>query len=461
LGEELGKGSYGTVYATSLPEGIEGKRYVVKKAAPDDDEVDIAGGSTTTFEQLANDYPGLTGKDIIDYNGLIAAPQDYITAKVDPKLLRQRFFELKIPIYLGGCTLDQMTMYQRAGGVKGVTIFGEGDVACTSTYSEYAISLLVATMVSPSKGGVTPFGLAPGGTSINFLDTFNFATCPSGADASAQYIFMERIDGDVRSLYHKLSKDTSDNVEVDRTSIIVQTLHAVGCIQHYYNIVHGDLHLANVFYENVTSETMFNGKCVVDYDYFEYVVHGQSMYIPRPNQIIKIGDWGFSVKYASESRSGKQIGNAGTLKDGYDSWIPNWYSRAYDVFYFLNAMHLEEDNLLSDLEKAATSPAKTKQSLAAIDQMRSIMAWCLEIRSPDGYPSTHDFSVWKKALKAMLQSSDNNRPVLKELDVPDGSGGQLAFVDPDVILTNATLWDPQGPLLRKRPGGKILLAGKY
>lgn len=120
--------------------------------------------------------------------------------------------------------------------------------------------------------------------------------------------------------------------------IYIQTMFAIATYQLIYNISHNDLHDDNVFVEFVTDKTMYDGKFLIDADWYHYSFQGNDIYVPAIPVIVKIGDYGLSVKYSDPI-----IGNKTVFETGYDQydyigpWIPNKYIPQYDSLFFTSA----------------------------------------------------------------------------------------------------------------------------
>ena len=228
-------------------------------------------------------------------------------------------------------------------------VFPAGSYLCTkTTYSEYLISLLVGEIYRA-------------GTSINFLDTFNFATCaeyPPPARVlnafkkmaakedeelesydrlGAQYTFIEKIDGVLGDLLKAVDPNYIPG-------LVVQMLHAIATYESQYELVHGDLHMGNVFYLQVKPDTMWNGQLVSQAQYFLYKVGDTNLYIPASPYIVKIGDWGRAVKYSKPI-----VGDLYAVVNGYDEGkgtplLPNFYNETYDMLFSLNTFNAINSN---------------------------------------------------------------------------------------------------------------------
>lgn len=319
--------------------GMGEKKYVVKATKILKDVKAVS--SNMNIQQIARYYYlyyGISPRILIELNGN------------NPNRVYSKGEKFILPLFAKECKL------QRAGQVRShaepnkILEFPAGSYLCIeNTYSEYLISLLVGEIYRA-------------GTSINFLDTFNFATCseyppPASVIAafkkiadveneelesverlSAQYTFVEKIDGVLKSLLA-----TIDHKYLP--GLVVQLLHAIATYQSQYKLVHGDLHTENIFYLEVKPDTMWNGQLLSQAQYYLYKVGDTNLYIPQSPYILKVGDWGLSVKYSSPI-----VGDRYTIENGYNErnglgpTLPNFYSENYDMMYSLYMFNRENPN---------------------------------------------------------------------------------------------------------------------
>ena len=261
-----------------------------------------------------------------------------------------------LPSFAQECLTTTTTTFPNVADSNKTVRFPLGSYICQeNSYSEYVNSLLAGELIRR-------------GISINFINTFNFATCyrskppksyikrieekdenyvesktehPDIEDRLVvQYTFMEKIDGDLKNIIEK--KQTS---KAEAEVLFVQILHAIAVYQANYKLQHGDLHLGNVFYSNVTENLMWHDQHVEDAKYFSYKIGDTVLYLPAIKYIAKIADWGLSVKYSKPI-----VGDKTTLRNGYDQrdgdgpWIPNFYNETYDLLYVFGAMFDEYPN---------------------------------------------------------------------------------------------------------------------
>ena len=212
------------------------------------------------------------------------------------KYVVKEMFSKNIP----ECT-NTVLYYKRLDTLREVS-FPQDSFICDDAKSEFMISLLASGLLSKSP---------------NFIETYYLAVC--GSEHYKSYTFMEKIDTTLRNLINY--KYAIYFYE----SLYIQVIHALATIQTEYMIVHGDLHLENVFIKYVDNPEKLN--------YFEYKVGNTNIYIPFCPFIAKIGDWGMAVKYKNPVIASKLI-ISGIYDDKFGvPIIPNFYSAAYDVAY--------------------------------------------------------------------------------------------------------------------------------
>lgn len=200
--------------------------------------------------------------------------------------------------------------------------FNIQDYSCDKYYSEYLISSLCGSLKRNLQ-------------SINFIDVFGAAICKKSLGSGEQFLtFMEKISGDMHNVAQCIYQ-LEEYSDIFVGNLILQILHSIHLIQTKFGVVHGDMHIRNVFVEYIDEKTMWNNQTLIDADYFEYRVNGKSLYIPWCPFIVKIGDFGLASKYISP-----QIFNNELLK--IDCTIPNWFSPCYDyltIFPQLYTIH--------------------------------------------------------------------------------------------------------------------------
>jgi hypothetical protein len=416
LTEKLGKGNFGTVFLIDFP-GKGPKMYAAKRNKV---EVEAAYFRTTkSYETTFNEM--VKSRKILQPNFSIDKTQFFKFNKIDdPNLNPPKDITLYYPTFLvNPCQKNKK--FKRTDG-NGETIVPPGSLICQNSITEIILSLMAAELSKDS---------------INFIDTFYFATCTSNSYNVRQYTFMEKIDTSFEKLIgKKAGLDPKPPVygkaptEKEVISIYLQTVHALLVLQNRFSIVHGDLHLDNVFIEKLKDSTESQGSLVKNSDFLEFkILEGSSLYIPTIDTpyLAKIGDWGLSVKYPTKEHN-VTIGDETVFEDGYDQkggegpWLPNFYSKAYDVAYFTARLHY-------------TIPGNVF--------IRRIIMWILGF-DPDTPP---DENTLQKFLKVFMKST-GYRPNIKEGVLTS----VLSHVSPLSILTNTSL---MGEYLRT-PVGRIL-----
>jgi serine/threonine protein kinase len=348
LDKKLGEGQYGAVYTLALNitfENKENKKYVVKKTLDTPYEIEMALGNMKVRQILDKHYD-IDRQVFMKFNNF-----------TDPEQVINMGTLIKIPIFASPCKINQPRYYESNNRPRTTLTLKAGSYVCESeTFSEYLISLLVADLYRT-------------GTSIHFINTFSFATCLSEEmvkkkmkERVHQYIFMERIDNTLEKVLMKCIlkkpkqikigfekiKSINDFTTVLRmrndffndvlASIIIQVLHSFVVIQDKFKLVHGDLHLENVFLEFVTPETTWKGEKLLECDYYEYKIGRVSIYTPGGHKmplLAKLGDWGLGSKFSEPAILRSEV------VDGVYEEYPNFYSEIYDSLVFLGGLFRE------------------------------------------------------------------------------------------------------------------------
>lgn len=208
------------------------------------------------------------------------------------------------------------------------------------------------------------------GMCINFFNYYAFFTCEEN-NTVRPFVIMDKVEGPFLNKQGNcvLIKDYIKGVPheyVDEyyNSIYVQIVFAIAFFQEKFRISHNDLHYDNIFCEYVTENTMFNGKKVIEYDYFCYEFPDEKgeiikIYIPACPVIVKIADWGLAYKYdyLTPSFYGKvggkdiiqppdfkgEIGNIGVKLGDYNLEISPEYHPEYDIIMASGRMYQQHN----------------------------------------------------------------------------------------------------------------------
>jgi hypothetical protein len=253
----------------------------------------------------------LTVKDFAEKNYSNNITDQHIFIKInggDENKILDFYF---VPMYsLDDCkkNYDSLT-YTRADNGKQVTL-KKSYVCENSYYSESIIGILCAQFYKRK-------------ISINFIDIHGFNTCITKIDKPLikNYIFMEKIDNELSKIMRCIPYDMLP-------SLYVQIYHAIYTYQTL-KISHNDLHQNNIFIKYIDEDTTFDGKSLMNYQYFHYQIGDRDIFTPYIPFIIKIGDFGYSFKYGDPI-----VGNTDIIYNSYiHDYMPNWFSECYDAVY--------------------------------------------------------------------------------------------------------------------------------
>jgi serine/threonine protein kinase len=314
LGKQLGKGIQGEVFLIEFP-GMGEKLYVVKKSEL---TLSVISGSYDNILQQLKDE-NLTLEEILRWqpSNIYRKMDSYMSVIIPPKMCRT--------------TEDiEYTSIPRIKGSQKIKI-PKGSYLCDNeSFSEFCISVYTGTLYRKS-------------VCINFFNIYSMFTCLESRGTNfaeyKQYTFMDKIDGELAKFASCLSLEkylTFDGHSEDMINgVYIQTLFAIAIYQSEFMISHNDLHTGNVFVEFVTDKTEFKGKKLIKADYYHYKIGESNIYFPAIPVIVKIGDYGKSVKYTKP-----MIGDKYVFENGYDQgdgggpWMPNKFIPSYDSLYF-------------------------------------------------------------------------------------------------------------------------------
>lgn len=352
IAKKLGEGVQGAAFEISTKDPIIGTRsYVVKKTYM---RLQKLEGS---FDRIGRQLEGKSwNNNRFKHMQSSQSIQNYERAKTNKNIL----VELYLPA--ARCRLDKdeefaVRPYQK-GGPDFINIH-KGAYLCSkrdNSFSEFIIGVYVAKLYSK-------------GLCINFFNVYSTFICTNESTKNVgvydQYIFMDKIDKNADEFIQNVKENNFNfctslgnfismkekekkviwgcNGEEVVDATYVQTIFAIAMFQNVYNISHNDLHLGNVFVEFVTKDTSFNGKKLSHVNWYEYRFKGKSIYIPATPLLVKIGDYGYAIKYSTPVVGPRMI-----FEDNYP--VSNYFIPSYDALYFscsyLNSLDHDEGTLL-------------------------------------------------------------------------------------------------------------------
>ena len=348
--EKLGEGKYGAVFLIKIKDD-NSKKYVVKKSNIKFNYIDI---KKSEISEILKEID-------IDLNTFLSLQLPSFSREFE-KI--SDFGRIKILIPPNICKLSNYELFTSIPQIGDDDILAKilvpkGSYLCNdNSFSEYIIGAYIGKLYRDKM-------------CINFINMYSMFTCPnkdsSEKDIFQQYIFMDKIDAELCDClpcispleYKKLNLLSFDfsakqknlnlsNIPFNKLDIIngiyIQTMFAIATYQEHLKISHNDLHCGNIFIEYVTPDTTFNGQNIADANYFHYKIKGMDIYFPAIFAIVKIGDFGLSVKYSKPIVGYRRIFEDGYAsreeydpydpEDQYDPLIPNYYLSAYDSLYF-------------------------------------------------------------------------------------------------------------------------------
>jgi serine/threonine protein kinase len=414
LGNRVGKGAFGEVYLITFP-GMGTRKYVIKAG---EIEFEVENLDSDELIQL------LTKRDLTweDIKPLQTARtiRVFENGETDHGVPKQ--MAVVIPPNMCLITKNAETFQRIPQGKVATTVtVPVGSYLCdTNVYSEYVI-------------GVYTGKLYREGLCANFFDVHSMFTCPrKKADEFMQYIVMDKIDGDLMAVGDSKLKDP-----VERNSVYIQTLMAIACYQKKYQLSHNDLHAGNVFIEYIKNDTMYNNQDLSKATWFHYNVSGYNIYFPAGKIIVKIGDYGLSVKYSTPIVGDKYVFETGyDQNDGGGPWIPNVYMPQYDSFFFTGAY----------IAKVAGSVGNSKLAGPLITDCMEFM--CPDIKRKD---PNHISEIREKLMKKNFIRSSNGRPILDNLNL----------IKPVMEVIQGPIYQKYGKMPMSAFNGEIVTLGVF
>lgn len=383
--KELGRGNYGSAFLIKI-EGMGHKEYVAKKI--------ISRAEKAKLENFKIDKPS-TLKEISELQlfDSYSIPSFIYINGGDPNRLVELDEEIYFPSFAPLC-LTPKSVTVKKFSEDGETTMPKGSYLCPEEiFSEYVIGMMCGD-------------LHRSGISVNFFDVFGFATCPDigeGRPEIEQYVFMEKIDGTSRKirecLFDKINEQNKeDSILHTITNVLfIQIIHAVAVFQEKYQIVHGDLHDDNIFVEFIKPESLYKNQKIYEADWFHYQIDNTDLYLPWIPLLVKIGDFGFSVKYSDPI-----VGNREVIENGYGELVPNWFSSCYDVLFISQIFHMYSSSdfvkqvFMKVMKTDNENVLKSKVETLFDDMMRPSMKFVSEC---DKYISPRKILTDKKLMK--------------------------------------------------------------
>jgi len=339
IGRLLGKGKFGEAYVITTPE-FGSKEYAAKRIDKSmSSVVSKKSGSLESVAKYISKEHAVSKESVIALNKN-TFPDGHVSIGDD----------IYVPIYSKVClTKKEETIEPHDKEGKKTLVPAKSYVCEDETYPEFIISSLCGNLFKKK-------------VSINFFDTFGFANCPSKDGQVSQYVFMEKIDTTLKKLLKKRENFQSFTIAV----LMIQVIHAIGVYQKEFKLQHTDLSTKNVFIEEIKPTTKFNDANIQTAEYFRYDVGDKPLYLPYIPWIVKIGDFGMSVKYSYPIVAPKN-----SLRGAEN--IPNWYTKNYDILFFVNNMftHHNDDLFVRKIckEILKMSRENTKGSVEEIETL--------------------------------------------------------------------------------------------
>ena len=335
LDKELGKGVGGTVFEIMIP-GKGTKKYAVKRGGINMSSIFIQRPLLENDDRLID--IGVSLKILKAFNPKIDFNEETESWMHIPVHIPESSSDIPIKECLIRAPKSYTAIPYIAGGIVEAP---SGSYLCTNeSYSEYYIGVLLGNAYRTEK-------------CINFFDVYSMFICkhPDIDDdtefAYDQYILMDKIDNAEGNILQCISMKNYNKIKGHsrdiQDGVFIQTMFAIAFYQSQYKISHNDLHEDNVFVEFVKNSdeskgiigTTFNGEYLYECDSYHYRIGNIDLYLPAIPVIVKIGDFGMSIKYSHPIVGDEYIFKTGyaTQGDPWGPWMPNHFIPQYDSVY--------------------------------------------------------------------------------------------------------------------------------
>lgn len=197
-------------------------------------------------------------------------------------------------------------------------VYPKGSYICNAvTQPEYVIGLLCGNLKDTGK-------------CVNFLSTFGFGMCSTShvgkkekGIAVRDYTFMEKITGSIGDLEDLPSKHPKHVYQGIYDSLFIQGLFAISIMNRELGVYHYDLHMGNAFYS-------YSEKNENKYTHLKYTVDGKDLYVPYYGYTLKVGDFGYAVKFSEPIVGSVEH----TIDNKFGYAVPGWREDSYDMLLF-------------------------------------------------------------------------------------------------------------------------------
>ncbi len=316
--KKLGSGSYATVWLVKIA-GFGETAYAAKVSREPVALETAAVAAASTVGAYAARVEAATGIDKTVTVNLNGGNSNRIIRAGD---------RVVKPTFAVKCLTSETETFSHHTAIPGALVVPAGSYLCdTEFFVEYLLGLLCAGLARKPVNGVK---------SINFSDVFDLSSCP--ATWKKVFVFQQLIAGSLDSKGSPLRKATIRTgalPEADFGALAIQVLHAIACYQRAFTMSHNDLHVENIMFAKTPA--VWAGKRVRGAAFFEYAIDGARFYIPAPQNVVKIGDFGMSAKFQPPIVMSRYTATGEENPD--KDIVPNFFSAAYDVGSALASMH--------------------------------------------------------------------------------------------------------------------------
>lgn len=235
----------------------------------------LTGGNCQTFQDDLEEVDTLAKEDLPTW---------------DSEALHQRYTKLSI-VGAGGEGVVFKVFEKGTGTIKALKIGNNCGLYSQQRHAIASANMLLNQQLTPHFTRVYQSFLLSTIRHYDFVSQNPFEIVKAPLKETVPIIrkglLMEFLDGDLEKIWHGMPY-------VEKLSSLVQIASAEHLLNRRFGVQVVDASgfmLRNVFFKRLTETDLFRGKKLIDYDFWRYAIGERIFYLPRPQLLIKLGDY--------------------------------------------------------------------------------------------------------------------------------------------------------------------------